>query len=47
VRAPRPPRLARWRLPFFAVMLRNAVHAVDVFNLPPERSLEIGRQIEI
>jgi KUP system potassium uptake protein len=47
VRAGAQPHLARWRLPLFAFMLRNAVHAVDLFRLPPERFLEIGRQIEI
>src|SRR5258706_15859528 len=43
----RPSRLARWRFPLFAFMLRNAVHAVDLFKLPPDRLLEIGRQLEI
>jgi KUP system potassium uptake protein len=39
--------LARWQLPIFAFLFRNAVHAVDRFNLPPENFVEIGREIEI
>ncbi len=39
--------LHRWQLPVFAFLFRNAVHAVDLFNLPPGNFVEIGRQIEI
>jgi len=39
--------LARWQLPLFAFLFRNAVHAVDRFNLPPDNFVEIGREIEI
>ncbi|HEX3883430.1 MAG TPA: hypothetical protein VHW66_12290 [Stellaceae bacterium] len=39
--------LARWQLPIFAFLFRNAVQAVDRFNLPPENFVEIGREIEI
>jgi KUP system potassium uptake protein len=46
-RRPSPPRLSAWQLPLFAFLYRNAVKAVDRFNLPSERVLEIGRQIEI
>jgi KUP system potassium uptake protein len=42
-----PSRLVRWRLALFAFMLRNATHAVDLLKLPPERLIEIGRQIDI
>jgi len=40
-------RLERWRLPIFAFMLRNSVRAVDLFRIPPDCFVEIGRQIEI
>jgi len=43
----KPSRLARWRFPLFAFMLRNAVHAVDLFKLPPERLIEIGQEFAI
>jgi KUP system potassium uptake protein len=39
--------LSRWQLPLFAFLFRNAVHAVDRFNLPPENFVEIAREIEI
>ncbi len=44
---PTPPRLPAWQLPLFAFLYRNAVKAVDRFNLPSDRVLEIARQIEI
>jgi KUP system potassium uptake protein len=47
VRGKRRGRLWRWQVPLFAFMLRNSVHAVDVFHLPAPRVVEIGRQIEI
>ena len=37
----------RWRLPVFAFLYRNSVKVVDRFSLPPERVVEIARQIEI
>ena len=39
--------LWRWQLPFFAFMYRNAVRAVDLFNLPPKNFVEISRQVEL
>jgi len=36
-----------WRVPLFAFLYRNAVKAVDRFNLPSQRVVEIGRQIEV
>ena len=39
--------LSRLRLPVFAFLYRNAVKVVDRFSLPPERVVEIARQIEI
>jgi ROS/MUCR transcriptional regulator protein len=35
------------RLRLFMLMFRNSVRAVDLFNLPPQRYVEVGRQIEI
>ena len=39
--------LMRVRLSLFMLMFRNSVRAVDLFNLPPESYVEVGRQIEI
>jgi len=39
--------LARWRLPLFAFLYRNAVKVVDRFNLPSRDVVEIARQIEV
>jgi KUP system potassium uptake protein len=39
--------LARGRLPLFSFLYRNAVKVVDRFNLPPDRVVEIARQIEV
>ncbi len=38
---------ARWQLPIFAFLYRNAVKVVDRFSLPPDRVVEIARQIEV
>jgi K+ transporter len=37
----------RARLRLFMLMFRNSVRAVDLFKLPPETYVEVGRQIEI
>jgi KUP system potassium uptake protein len=37
--------LARWRLNLFAFLYRNAARAMDRFNLPPERTIELARQV--
>jgi KUP system potassium uptake protein len=47
VRSKTRPRLAAWRRALFAAMYRNAVRAPDRFDLPPEKFLEIGRQIAL
>lgn len=47
VRRKRNSRMTRWRLVFFAFMFRNSVRAVERFNIPPRRFVEVGRQIEI
>jgi len=39
--------MPRWRVSLFAFLYRNAVKAVDRFNLPSENFVEIGRQIEV
>jgi KUP system potassium uptake protein len=40
-------KLARWRVPLFAFMFRNSVHAADRFYIPPARFVEMSRRIEI
>jgi KUP system potassium uptake protein len=47
VSAKRRNWLLRLRLRLFMLMFRNSVRAVDLFNLPPEAYVEVGRQIEI
>jgi KUP system potassium uptake protein len=44
---PKRKRMAAWRRMIFSVMYRNAVHAADRFDLPPDKLLEIGRQIAL
>jgi KUP system potassium uptake protein len=39
--------LRGWRIGLFAFLYRNSAKIVDRFNLPPERVVEIARQIEI
>jgi KUP system potassium uptake protein len=36
-----------WRLPLFAFLFRNSVRSADLFNLPANAFVEIGRQVEI
>jgi KUP system potassium uptake protein len=36
-----------WQRMLFAFMYRNAVRAADRFDLPPERFLEVGRQVRL
>jgi KUP system potassium uptake protein len=47
IRDPANGRLWGWQVSFFAFLFRNAVHAVDLFKLPPANYVEIVRQIEI
>jgi KUP system potassium uptake protein len=42
-----PARLAVWRKILFIVMARNAQSATAFFNLPPNRVLELGAQIQV
>jgi KUP system potassium uptake protein len=39
--------MALWREHMFAAMARNAGSAVEYFNIPPNRVIELGTQIEI
>ena len=41
------PNISLWREWLFAWMSRNAVRATDYFNIPPNRIVELGSQIEI
>jgi KUP system potassium uptake protein len=43
---PRLARLPRWRKRLFIVMTRNAQSATGFFNLPPNRVVELGAQIQ-
>ncbi|HTQ33942.1 MAG TPA: KUP/HAK/KT family potassium transporter [Stellaceae bacterium] len=36
-----------WQVPLFSFLFRNAVRAVDIFNLPPQNFVELSRQIEL
>jgi KUP system potassium uptake protein len=40
-------KLARWRKQLYIVMARNAQSATAFFNLPPNRVVELGAQIQI
>jgi KUP system potassium uptake protein len=39
--------MSRWRKRLFIVMARNAQSATAFFNLPPNRVLELGAQIQL
>jgi len=47
VRKPRSSALKSWRVSLFAFLYRNSAKIVDRFNLPPDRVIEVARQIEI
>ncbi len=42
-----PPGMALWREMFFKLMLRNAASPTEFFQIPAERVVELGTQIEI
>ena len=46
IASPRPGMWI-WREKLFAWMLRNAESAMEFFNLPPNRVVELGSQVEI
>ncbi len=39
--------LSHWRLALYSFLFRNSVHAVDIFNLPPQNFVELSRQVEL
>ena len=39
--------MAQWRKRMFAAMARNAGSVVEYFNLPANRVIELGTQVEI
>jgi KUP system potassium uptake protein len=41
------PGMAKWRVHVFAFLARNALPATRFFNIPPDRVMEIGTQIEL
>ncbi len=45
--ATKHPGMAIWREKLFAWMTRNARPATSYFNLPPNRVVELGMQVEI
>jgi KUP system potassium uptake protein len=47
VRKPQRSALKGWRIALFAFLYRNSAKIVDRLNLPPDRVVEIARQIEI
>ncbi len=47
VRSTRHPRLMGWQRLLFGFMYRNAVRVSDRFDLPPDKFLEIGRQVAL
>jgi KUP system potassium uptake protein len=40
-------KIATWRKRLFAVMSRNAQPATIFFNLPPNRVVELGTQVQL
>ncbi len=44
---PTRPRLPAWRRLIFSTLYRNAVRAADRFDLPADRLIEVGRQIQL
>lgn len=43
----RKPGMSQWRKTLFSVMSRNAISAVAYFDIPPNRVVELGTQIEL
>jgi KUP system potassium uptake protein len=41
------PRMAKWRKKLFVVMSRNARSATEFFEIPPNRVVELGAQVEL
>jgi KUP system potassium uptake protein len=47
IRGKKGHRLPAWRREIFSFMYRNAVRSSDRFDLPADRFLEVGRQVEL
>lgn len=47
VRSPTHPMLPGWQLLVFGFLFRNALRGPDRFDLPADRFVEIGRQVEL
>ena len=47
VRTTGAPGMARWRERLFVLMTRNAANADAYFRLPPDRTVELGVQVEL
>jgi KUP system potassium uptake protein len=47
LRPVKQPPMILWRARLFALMSRNATGATDFFQLPPNRVVELGTQLEI
>lgn len=43
----RGPMLGRWRVGLFSFLARNSQRATAFFNIPPDRVVEVGSQIEV
>ena len=41
------PPMARWRLALFSRMKRNSQRAQDYFQIPPNRVVALGAQVEL
>jgi KUP system potassium uptake protein len=44
---PSPDNLPLWQAKYFALLARSSQSAMEFFNLPPNRVIELGAQIEI
>lgn len=47
ISTPRQSGMMRWQEKLFAFMSRNSLRATAFFNIPPERVVELGQQVEI
>jgi len=44
---PTPKNLPLWQAKYFALLSRSSQSAMEFFNLPPNRVIELGAQIEV
>jgi KUP system potassium uptake protein len=47
ISTPRQSGMMRWQEKLFAFMSRNSLPATAFFNIPSERVVELGQQVEI